>query len=51
MVKNDGVLKSGVFSIVVLDELERQSPQAFPADLSALAEHLTGRFQELRAAG
>jgi nucleoside phosphorylase len=49
--KNDGAQKSGVFSSAVLDELESQSSQAFPPNFSAVAEHLTSRFEELRKEG
>ena len=51
MAKNDGVLKSGVFSNAVLDELECRSSQAFPPDFRAVAEHVTDRFEQLRKEG
>jgi hypothetical protein len=49
--KNDNVRRSGVFASAVLDELESQSPRAFPPNFSALAERVNGRFEKLRKEG
>ena len=49
--KNDNILRSGVFSSAVLDDLERQPAQPFPPDIPALADRLTARFLELQEAG
>lgn len=49
--KNDGTLRSGIFSSTVLDELERQAAQTLPPDLPMLADQLGVRFRELRESG
>jgi hypothetical protein len=49
--RNSGVLKSGVFSSAVLDELEKTPAGKFPPRFPAIAKHLTGRFRKLRASG
>ena len=51
LARNNGTLKSGVFSSAVLDELERHAAGGLPPDFSTMAERLGSRFQELRTAG